>query len=101
MLPARVIGIGLNDTVQQLDLIHGGFGVVRGRADNFERYMPAVGGIAREPDGGEVSPAELAHHHISAVFIGLANADGVVAAFTVILRVFLFCRVLGAFRLGR
>jgi hypothetical protein len=100
VFPARMLWIGLHNAVQQFDLIDSGLGIVRGGAYDLERHMPSVGGVAREPDGGKVTPSELTYHDISTVLVCLAHADGVVPAFAVIFRVFLFRRIFGALGFG-
>lgn len=48
--------------------------------------------ILCEPNGGEVAPAELSDDNIATVREGVANLDGMIASFDVVLPVLLvFC----------
>jgi len=89
VLAAGVVGVGLDDALEQLDLVDGSLGVVGGGAHDLEGDVLAGDGVARQPDGGEVAPAQLADDDVAAVVVGLADLDGVVAALAVVFRVFL------------
>jgi hypothetical protein len=91
---AGMVFIRVDDLLQQLDLVEGRLGVVGGGAHDLERDVLAVAVVARQPDGGEVAPAELAHNGVLAVFVLLAHLHRVVAALAVVLRVLLVGRVL-------
>lgn len=95
VLAAGVVLVRVDDFFEQLDLVEGGFGVVGGGADDLEGDVLAVGVVARQPDGGEVAPAQLAHDGVLAVLVLLADLDGVVAALAVVLGVFLVGGVVG------
>jgi hypothetical protein len=92
---ARVVLLGVDDLFEQLDLVEGRLGVVGGGADNLEGDVLAGGIVARQPDGGEVAPAQLADNGVLAVLVLLADLDGVVAALAVVLAVLLVGRVVG------
>lgn len=47
VFPAGMVRLGLNNLIEKLDLIDGGFGVVGGRTDDLERDMLAVGIVSR------------------------------------------------------
>ena len=81
---ARVVLICIDNALKELDLIECGFGVVRGRTDDLKRNMFSGVVVSREPDGGEMAPAEFLNDCISAVVVLLANLYGVVAAFAVV-----------------
>ena len=93
VLAAGMIYVGLDDLVEQLDLVQGCLGVVCSGSHNLEGNMLARRVVSREPDGGEVAPAQFANHRVFAVVVLLANLDGVVAALAVILGIFFFGRV--------
>lgn len=95
MLATGMIRLGLDDFVEELDLVDGGFGVVCSRANDFERNMLIVVVVAREPNGGEVAPAQLAHNGVFAILELLANLDRVVAALAVIFRIFFVSGIFG------
>lgn len=46
MLLAGMVGVGLDDLLQQFDLIDGGLGVMSGGADDFEGDMPSGDGVS-------------------------------------------------------
>lgn len=89
MFAAGVGGLGLDDAGEQFDFIDGGFGVVGGGANDFKGDVFVGDGIAGQPDGGEMAPTEFAHDDVATIVIGFADRDGVVAAFDVVLGVFL------------
>jgi hypothetical protein len=91
---AGMVLIRVDNLLQQLDLVEGRLCVVRSGAHDLERDVLAVAVVARQPDGGEVAPAELAHNGVLAVFVLLAHLHRVVAALAVVLRVLLVGRVL-------
>lgn len=93
MSAARMVRVGTVYAVEELDLVYGGLCVVGGRAHDFEGDVFARGGIAGQPDGREMAPAELADDDVPAVVVGLADGDGVVAALAVVLGVFFVCSV--------
>ena len=97
MLAARVFGLSLDDAVEELDLVYGRLGIVGGGADNLEGDMLAVLVVAGQPDGGKVTPAELADNSILAVLELFADLDRVVAALAVVFRIFFVGRVFGGF----
>ena len=101
VFPARVVLVGVDDLFQQLDLVEGRLGVVGGRADDLEGDVLAICVVARQPDGGEVAPAELADNGVLAVLVVLADLDGVVAALAVVLRILLVGGVVGLVGRGR
>jgi len=106
VLAAGMVLVCVDDLLEQLDLVEGRLGVVGGGAHDLEGNVLAVGVVARQPDGGEVAPAELAHDGVLAVLVLLADLDRVVAALAVVLRVLLVGRVLrfvdrGRGRVGR
>ena len=88
-----VLLVGVDDLFQQLDLVEGGFGVVGGGAHDLEGDVLARGVVPRQPDGGEMAPAELAHNGVLALLVLFADLDGVVAALAVVLRVLFVGRV--------
>lgn len=47
-------------------------------------------GVVGEPDGGEVAPPELALGDVSAAAELIADPDGVVSAFTIVVESFVF-----------
>lgn len=59
--------------------------------------MLAVCVVAREPDGGKVTPAQLADDGVLAVLEVLANLDGMVAALAVVFGIFFVGSVFGGF----
>ena len=87
VLAPGVVGLGLDDLAEQLDLVDGGLGVVGGRAYDLEGDVLLGDIVPGQPDGAEVAPAQLAHHGVFAVFELLPDRHGVVATFAVILRV--------------
>lgn len=89
VLAPGVVGLGLDDLAEQLDLVDGGLGVVCRRAHDLERDVLLGGVVPRQPDGAEVAPAQLAHHRVLAVLELLADGHRVVAALAVVLRVLL------------
>lgn len=95
MFAARVVGLGLDNLVEEFDFVNSGFGVVGGRADDFQSDVLSRGVVPGQPDGGKVTPSELAHDCVFAVLELFANLDGVVAALAVVLGIFLVGRVLG------
>lgn len=95
VLAAGVVGIGLDNLIEQLDLVDGRLGVVRGGPHHLERNVFAVAVVARQPHGREVAPSQLAHHRVPAVLEVLANLDGMVAALAVVFGILLVGRVLG------
>jgi hypothetical protein len=101
MLAAGMVGFGLDNLIEELDLVDSGLGVMGGGTDDLEGNMFAVRVVAREPNGGKVTPAELAHDSVFAILELLANLDGVVTAFAVILRILLIGSVLGGVFDGR
>lgn len=96
VLFAGMIRVGLDDLLQKLDLVDGRLGVMSGGPDHFQSDMPPGGGVSGQPDGGEMTPAELPDDNILAILECFANIDGMIAAFAVILRVLLFCGDLGS-----
>ena len=90
--PTRVAGFRLDDLVEEFDLVDGGFGVVGGGSDDFQRDVSIGDGIAGQPDGGEVAPAQLADDDVAAVLVGFADADRVVAAGAVVFTILLLGR---------
>ncbi len=95
MLPARMVFVGFDNFVQKLNLIESGLGVMSSGAHNLESNVLARGVISRQPDGGKMAPAELSNDGVLAVLVLLANLDGMVAAFAVVLRVLFVGRVVG------
>lgn len=95
MLAAGMVGISLDDLIEKLNLIDGRLSVVGGRAHHLERDVFAVGVVPRQPDGREVTPAQLAHNRVLAVLELFANLDGMVTALAVVFGIFLVGRVLG------
>ena len=95
MFPAGVVHVGLNDLVEQFDLVQSSFGVVGGRAHDLESDVLACVVVAREPDSREMAPAQLAHDRVFAIVVFFTNLDGVVAALAVVFRVLLVGRVFG------
>ncbi|KAI6771839.1 hypothetical protein HG531_009464 [Fusarium graminearum] len=51
VLATWVIGLGLNNLIEKLNLIDGGLGVVGGGANDLEGNMLAVGIVSGKPDG--------------------------------------------------
>lgn len=51
MLATGVIRLGLNNLIEEFDLVDGGLGVVGGGTDDLEGDVLAVGVIAGQPDG--------------------------------------------------
>jgi hypothetical protein len=51
MLATGVIRLGLNNLIEELDLVDGGLGVMGGGTDDLEGDVLAVGVIAGQPDG--------------------------------------------------
>jgi hypothetical protein len=49
--------------------------------------MLVVGGVARQPDGGEMTPSEFADDDVAAVVVRFADVDGMIATLAVIFRV--------------
>jgi len=86
---ARMIRVCLDNFVQQLDFINGGFSVMRSGSDDFEGNVFACGGVSGEPDGGKVTPAKLPHNNVLSIVVGFANVNRVVATLAVVFRVFL------------
>lgn len=101
MLAAGMLGLGLDDAVEELDLVDGRLGVVGGGTDDLEGDMLAVLVVAGQPDGGEVAPAELAHNSVLVVLEVFANLDRVVPALAVVFGILLVGGVLGGFVGGR
>ncbi len=101
MFLAGMVGVGLDDLLQQLNLIDGGLGVMGGGTDDFEGDMPSGDGVSGQPDGGEVTPTQLADDDVFALLEGFAGGDGMVATFAVVLGVLLFGGDLGGVVLGR
>ena len=95
VLAARVVGLGLDDLAEQLDLIDGGLGVVRGRAHDLEGDVLLGDVVAGQPDRAEMAPTQLAHDRVFAVLELLTDRHGMVAALAVVLRVLLICCGLG------
>lgn len=95
MLAAGMVGVGLDDLVEKLNLIDGRLRVVGGGAHHLERDVFAVCVVPRQPDGREVTPAQLAHNRVLAVLELFANLDGVITALAVVFGIFLVGRVLG------
>lgn len=95
MLAAGVVGGGLDDAVEKLNLVDGGLGIMSGGADDLEGDVLSVCVVAGEPYGGEVTPAELANDGVFALFEVFANLDGVIAALAIIFGILL---VGGVFR---
>ena len=95
VLAAGVGLLGVDDLLQQLDLVEGGLGVVGGGAHDLEGDVLAIGVVAGQPDGREVAPAQLAHNGVAAVLVLLADLDGVVAALAVVFAILLVGRVVG------
>lgn len=89
MFAAGVIRLSLDDAVEELNLVDGCLRIVCGRSDDLEGNVLAVGVVAREPDGGEVTPAELADYCVFSVLELFANLDRVVAALAVVFGILL------------
>lgn len=53
--------------------------------------------VAGQPDGREVTPAELADDGVLSILEGLADLDRVVATLAVVLGIFLIGSILGGF----
>jgi hypothetical protein len=92
---AGMVGFGLDNSVEKLNLVDGGLGVVGSGADDLEGNVLAIGVVARQPDGRKVTPTKLAHDCILSILELLANLDGVVAAFAVVLGILLVSSVFG------
>lgn len=86
---AGVGRVRLDDPVEQLDLVDGGFRVMSGGADDLQGDMLSGGGIAGQPDGREVTPAQFPHDDVASIVVGFAHGHGVVATLAVVLRIFL------------
>lgn len=84
MLATRVRRLRLYNAIQELNLVDGGFGVVSGGTNDFEGDVFTGGGIAGQPDGGEMAPAQLAHDDIATVVIRFADRNRVIAALAVV-----------------
>lgn len=91
---AGVVLVGVDDLLEQLDLVEGGLGVVGGGSHDLEGDVLTRGVVSGQPDGGEMTPAKLAHDGVLAVLVLLADLDWVVAAFAVVFRVLFVGRVL-------
>jgi len=57
MFTAGVVRIRLDNFIQKLDLVDGGFRVMRRRSHNLERNVLPGGVVSGEPDGREVAPS--------------------------------------------
>lgn len=90
MFPTRVGWVGFDYAAQQFDLIDGGFGVMGCGAHDLEGNVLVGNGIAGQPDGGKVTPTQLAHDDITTIVVGLPDGDGVVATLDIILGILLF-----------
>jgi len=95
MFPAGVVHVGLNDLVEQFDLVQSSLGVVSSRAHDLESDVLACVVVAREPDGREVAPAQLAYDGVFAIVVFFTDLDRVVAALAVVLRVLFVGGVFG------
>lgn len=95
MLPTRMVGVRLDDLVEKLYFVDGGFGIVSGGSDDLEGDVLAVGVVSGEPDGGEVTPAQFANDGIFSILVVLANGDRMVATLAVILGILLVGSVVG------
>ena len=90
VFPTRVGRVGFDDAAQQFDFIDGGFGVMGGGAHDLEGDVFVGNGIARQPDGGKVTPTQLAHDDITTIVVGLPDGDRVIATLDIILGILLF-----------
>ncbi len=95
MFAAGVVWVGLDDLVEQLDLVDGCLGIVGGGPHDLEGDVFPRGVVLGQPDGGEVAPAQLADDCVFPFFELLPDGDGVVASLAVVLRVLLVGGVLG------
>ena len=95
VLAAGMVLVGIDNFFQQLDLVESRLGVVSSGADDLKGNVLARIIVARQPDGGEMTPAQLAHNGVLAVLVLLADLDRVVAAFAVVLRILLIGCILG------
>ena len=95
-----MVGVGLDNLLQQFNLIDSGLGIMGGGPDDFEGDMPSSDGISRQPDSGEVTPAQFPDDDVFAILECFADTDRMVAAFAVVLRVLLFGRDLCSVVLG-
>jgi len=78
-----------DETLEELDLVEGSFGVSGSGFDDFESDVSVHFVVLCEPDGGEMAPAEFPDDGVSAIGKGVANVDGVVAALDIVFPVFL------------
>lgn len=95
VLAAGVIGLRLDNLVQEFDFVNGRLGVMGGGPHDLEGNVLAIVVVARQPDGGEVAPAQLADDGVSSIFELLPDGDGMVAAFAVVLGILLVGGVIG------
>ncbi len=93
VLLSGMVGVCLNNLVEKLDFVNGRFGIVVGRAHDLQCHMLARRVVPGEPNSREMAPAELTRDGVAAVLKRLSYTDGVVAAFTVILRIFFFSSI--------
>ena len=83
VLVAPIDGAHVRDLLEDGDLVHGCLCVVLRALLHLERHLGAGGGVIAQPTRGEVTPPEFLEDDVSAVLVGIADADGVVAALAV------------------
>lgn len=84
VFPTRVRGLCLDDLAQELDFVDRRLGVVGGGANDLQCDVFTGGRIPRQPDGGEVTPTQLAHDHIALVVVGFADRDRMISTLAII-----------------
>lgn len=100
MFPTRMVRVGFDDAAEKLNFIDGGFGIMSGGADDFKGDVLAGDVIARQPDGGKMTPAQLADDHVATIVVGFPDTDGMVTTFDIILGILLFGGSLDFFFFG-
>lgn len=101
MFATGMVRLRLYNLVEEFDLVDSGLGVVGGGTDDLEGDVFAVRVVAGEPDGGKVTPAELANDGVLAILELLADRNGVVTALAVIFGILLIGSILGGVFDGR